>query len=233
MRKIRIFPFILKLHSMEKLTIETLVKEAKIFCSNPDAFIIEELYGVTDGKAVGTFVEHSFKEHLKEKYELETGSSASGIDLPDAHINTDIKVTSIRQPQSSSPFKYAKQKIYGLGYNLLVFVYNKKDNAETKHAHLDIVSCSFIPKERTADSSITAALRKMVDGGADVKAIAEYLVARDIPTDEGSINALAEEIKKNKPEQGYLTISNALQWRLQYQRIVDLHENKDDIIKIV
>jgi hypothetical protein len=25
----------------------------------------------------------------------------------------------------------------------------------------------------------------------------------------------------NKPEQGYLTISNALQWRLQYGRIIE------------
>jgi hypothetical protein len=56
------------------------------------------------------------------------GNAASGIDLPSADILTDIKVTSIKQPQSSCPFKDVKQKIYGLGYNLLVFVYDKKDD---------------------------------------------------------------------------------------------------------
>ena len=39
--------------------------------------------------------------------------SAKGIDLPSVEINTDIKVTSIKQPQSSCPFKDAKQKIFG------------------------------------------------------------------------------------------------------------------------
>jgi len=35
------------------------------------------------------------------------------------------------------------------------------------------------------------------------------------------MNRLAEEILRNRPEQGYLTISNALQWRLQYSRILE------------
>ena len=48
--------------------------------------------------------------------------------MPGENICTDIKVTSITQPQSSCPFKNARQKIYGLGYNLLVFVYNKEDS---------------------------------------------------------------------------------------------------------
>lgn len=35
------------------------------------------------------------------------------------------------------------------------------------------------------------------------------------------------------PEDGYLTISNALQWRLQYQRIVTLTDEVKGITKIV
>ena len=41
-------------------------------------------------------------------------------------INTDIKVTSIKQPQSSCPFKSAREKVYGLDYDLLLFFYVKK-----------------------------------------------------------------------------------------------------------
>ena len=55
-----------------------------------------------------------------KKYDFDGGNSASGIDLPELEV--DIKTTSINQPQSSCPFKSARQKIYGLGYNLLVFV---------------------------------------------------------------------------------------------------------------
>ena len=47
-------------------------------------------------------------------------------------LGVDIKTTSIIQPQSSCPFKSARQKIFGLGYSLLVFVYKKEDNQQTK-----------------------------------------------------------------------------------------------------
>jgi hypothetical protein len=40
-------------------------------------------------------------------------------------------------------------------------------------------------------------------------------------------------ILKNPPKQGYLTISNALQWRLQYQRVVSLNKSVHGIHKII
>lgn len=120
-----------------KLTIEELIKEAKSFCERESNFDNKELFGVTDGKAVGTFIEHKFSDYLEENYDVEKGSSANGIDLPSHDINTDIKVTSIEQPQSSCPFKNARQKIYGLGYNLLLFVYEKSDDPAKKAARLN------------------------------------------------------------------------------------------------
>lgn len=44
---------------------------------------------------------------------------------------------------------------------------------------------------------------------------------------------IAEQILETPPEQGYLTISNASQWRLQYQRIVALNDDIPGIDKIV
>jgi hypothetical protein len=111
-----------------KLSIPELIKEAQIFCVAQSKFKHKELFGVTDGKAVGTLIEAAFQQHLNEKFELEIGNAASGIDLPSLDILTDVKVTSIKQPQSSCPFKDAKQKIFGLGYNLLVLVYDKTDD---------------------------------------------------------------------------------------------------------
>ena len=94
----------------EKLTIEKLTAEAKAFCIAESKIKNVYLFGVTDGKAVGTHIEHKFQEHLNSKYETKIGSSALGIDLPSVDILTDIKVTSMKQPQSSCPFKDAKQE---------------------------------------------------------------------------------------------------------------------------
>lgn len=217
-------------HMKPSLTIEKLVAEAKTFCETTSS--IPELFGVTDGKAIGTIIEHKFKRHLTEVYEVVLGNSASGIDLPGEAIQTDIKVTSIKQPQSSCPFKDAKQKIFGLGYNLLVFVYDKKDDHDNKSAILDFVSCSFIEEKRTGDYTTTFRLREMVKDGAIAEDIFAFLSDRNIPADEMTLMKMAEQILKKPPEQGYLTISNALQWRLQYQRIVNLHEAVNGITKI-
>jgi len=119
----------------QTLDIQGLQVAAKDFCKKESGKYRSELFGVTDGKAVGTFVEHLFQEYLERRYDMTVGSSANGLDLPS--INTDIKVTSIKQPQSSCPFKDSKQKIYGLGYNLIVFVYQKFDDTTTKKGCLN------------------------------------------------------------------------------------------------
>ena len=217
----------------QKLIIKNLIALAKQFCEQESKTPSSELFGVTDCKAVGTHIEHKFKDFLLSKYDLQVGSSASGIDLPSAEINTDIKVTSIKQPQSSCPFKNAQQKIFGLGYNLLVFVYDKQDDAQTKTALLDFVSCSFIEKERTADFQTTTALLQMIENKANAEDIFAYLNDRNIPADEITLMNMAEQILKNPPKVGYLTISNALQWRLQYGRIVMLKEKVVGIDRIV
>lgn len=144
----------------EKLTIESLIAEAERFCSLNSGVYKSELFGVTDGKAIGTFVEHLFQQFLEQHYEIAVGNSANGLDLPS--VNTDIKVTSIKQPQSSCPFKDSKQKIFGLGYNLLVFVYKKYDDSKMRKGMLDFVSCSFIDKSRTADYQTTTGLHKII-----------------------------------------------------------------------
>jgi hypothetical protein len=219
--------------SKKNLTILNLVSSAKSFCEQESQTPNNELFGVTDGKAVGTYIEHKFKDFLLSRYELQVGSSASGIDLPSSEINTDIKVTSIKQPQSSCPFKNAQQKIFGLGYNLLVFVYDKQDDAKTKTALLDFVICSFIEKDRTADYQTTTTIRQMIENNANTDDIFAYLNDRNIPADEITLRQMAEQILKNPPKIGYLTISNALQWRLQYGRIVTLKDAVSGITKIV
>lgn len=202
------------------LTLENLIAESKNFCKVMSAQNHVELIGVTDGKAVGTYIEHEFKKFLKINYQFSEGNSAKGIDLPDENILTDIKVTSISQPQSSCPYKSARQKIFGLGYNLLIFVYDKIDSAGT--CTLKFLNCTFIDKSRTADFTTTKRLREMLNDGANKEDIIAFLYDKNIPGDDIILENLADEILTATPLQGYLTISNALQWRLQYSRVIAL-----------
>ncbi|MEW6287974.1 MAG: restriction endonuclease [Chloroflexota bacterium] len=204
---------------MPKLTIQTLCKEAAIFSAAQSKTPEKSLFGVTDGKAVGTYLEHKFRDYLKSRYEFEEGSSASGIDFP--KLLVDMKVTSIRQPQSSCPFKSARQKIYGLGYSLLVFVYDKADDNKKKTATLNILHTIFVEAERTADFQMTSGLRQILANQGNKDDVIAFLQDRNLPADEIELNNLADEIVSSPPAQGFLTISNALQWRLQYSRVIE------------
>jgi hypothetical protein len=217
----------------EKLTINNLIQEAQFFCIEQSKFQHKELFGITDGKAVGTLIEQKFQKHLNDKYIVTIGSSARGIDLPSDDILTDIKVTSIKQPQSSCPFRDAKQKIFGLGYNLLVFVYDKSDDPKTQTATLNFVSCSFVSKERTSDYTTTSILNNMKKVEANEDDIIAFLEGIKLPADEITLKLIAEIILTTEIPIGYLTISNALQWRLQYKRIVNLTEDVSGVEKIV
>jgi hypothetical protein len=178
----------------QKLTISKLIEEAQLFCVEQSKFQHKELFGVTDGKAVGTLIEQKFQKHLNDKYIVTVGSSAKGIDLPSDDILTDIKVTSIKQPQSSCPFKDAKQKIFGLGYNILVFVYDKTDDPNIQSAILNFVSCSFVSKERTADYTTTSILNEMKKVGANNEDIVSFLEGIKLPADEITLKQIAEII---------------------------------------
>lgn len=212
-----------------ELTTDYLIDEAQRFSQIMSSENHTELIGVTDGKAVGTYVEHRFQNYLRTRYSMTVGSSASGIDLPS--VNTDIKTTSITQPQSSCPFKSARQKIFGLGYNLLVFVYSKHDSHNS--CTLQITHCTFIEAERTADYTITALIRNMLSVNANKEDIIALLNDKNVPGDEITYNDLAEEILAFPPQQGYLTISNALQWRLQYKRVIELNNTVEGVVNFV
>jgi len=212
---------------------EKLIEEAQLFCVEQSEFQHKELFGVTDGKAVGTLIEQKFQKHLNDKYIVTVGSSAKGINLPSDDILTDIKVTSIKQPQSSCPFRDAKQKIFGLGYNLLVFVYDKTDDPATQTAILNFVSCSFVSKERTADYTTTSILNAMKKVEANEDDIVAFLEGIKLPANEITLKQITEIILATEIPIGYLTISNALQWRLQYKRIVNLTDDVSGVEKIV
>jgi len=130
---------------MQKLTVQLLKTEAKAFADRESGHKEKSLFGVTDGKAVGTYLEHKFQEALQKKYEYARGSSAKGIDFP--QLDIDIKVTSIRQPQSSCPFKSARQKNIWTRLFSLSFRIREDGRAKNTHCYLEYQACYFHRKQ--------------------------------------------------------------------------------------
>ncbi len=205
---------------MKELTINLLKLEVRKYIKAKTKESIKKLYGVSDGKAVGTYIELDLCTYLNKKYSFIKGNAAQGIDFPS--LNTDMKVTSIRQPQSSCPFKDATQKVYGLGYNVLVMVYQKVDDHRTKSAKMHFLHSILIDAEYTADFQTTKGINDVLKRDGNEDDIIAFLQERNMPLDEIGIAKLTKRIFSERPKIGYLTISNALQWRLQYSRVIGL-----------
>ncbi|MGB7522188.1 MAG: hypothetical protein WA896_21375 [Spirulinaceae cyanobacterium] len=212
------------------MNIEGLCSEAAKLAEIESLYNEPTIYGVTDGKAVGTYFEHKFKAYLSENYSYQPGNSASGIDIPSLEV--DIKVTSIKQPQSSCPFKSATQKVFGLGHHLLVFVYEKYDDHANKTGRLNMQHTIFIDKSRTADFQTTKGIIDILNRDGNKDDIIAFIMERNLPVDDIGANQLGERILESPPNLGYLTISNALQWRLQYSRVIQQAGSISGIIRV-
>lgn len=80
---------------------------------------------------------------------------------------------------------------------------------------------------------MTTGILDIIANNGNAEDLFAFLSDHKIPSDEVTLMNMAEELLKNPPKIGYLTISNALQWRLQYGRIVNLTESVDGITQII
>lgn len=80
---------------------------------------------------------------------------------------------------------------------------------------------------------MTTGILDIIANNGNAEDLFAFLSDHKIPSDEVTLMNMAEELLKNPPKIGYLTISNALQWRLQYGRIVNLTEAVDGITQII
>ena len=72
----------------------------------------------------------------------------------------------------------------------------------------------FIDKSRTADFQTTRGILDILNRDGNKDDILAFFEDRNLPVDEIGASQLADRILESPPDQGYLTISNALQWRL-------------------
>ena len=80
----------------------------------------------------------------------------------------------------------------------------------------------FIEAARTADFQMTTGLHQIIKNNGNKDDIIAFFYDRFLPIDDITANQIAENLlQAGNINIGYLTISNALQWRLQYQRVIN------------
>ena len=215
---------------LPELTVESLLVEATDFSIAQSSHHDPELYGNLDGKTIGTYLERRIQDRLWPKYVYQEGNAARGIDFPGLRV--DIKSTSITKPQSSSPFRSARQKIRGLGYSLLIFVYRKTDDDIRRTGNLNILHTIFVDAPQTADYQTTRRILEIIRDDGNAEDLVAYMNDRNLPIDDDVAFQLAEELLENPPILGYLTVSNALQWRLHYSRVIEKAGTVSGILRV-
>jgi len=73
---------------------------------------------------------------------------------------------------------------------------------------------------RTADYQTTRGVREIIERDGNSEDLVAFMRDRNLPIDDVEALILAEELLGEPPQLGYLTISNALQWRLQYNELL-------------
>jgi len=97
---------------------------------------------------------------------------------------------------------------------------------------LNIVNTIFVDEHQTADFQTTAGIRQILKNDGNIDDLVAFIEDRRLPVDDIQAHKLAKEILQNPPKVGYLTISNALQWRLQYRRVIEKAGQVDGIIRV-
>ena len=203
---------------MPKLNRKSLRRKAADFARHISGQKFPELYGVTDGKKIATWFEDKFLGWLEaEGYTFSRNGATLGIDLPE--LKVDIKLTKADKPQSSLPFKSPMQKIFGLGYALLIFYYRKDDDRRSRTGSLNIADTWFVDNRRTADHTTTTHLKELVAAGGTKGDIVRFLREQKIPATAAELQKMAGRILASPPAVGHIGVSNALQWRAHYGRL--------------
>jgi len=92
---------------------------------------------------------------------------------------------------------------------------------DVRTATLTINHVIFVDSACTADYQTTTGILKILDNNGNSDDLTAFMSERFLPLDDIQAHQLAEEVLRQRPAVGYLTISNALQWRLQYKRVID------------
>lgn len=197
------------------------------FCERINEIDVPEEH-LSSSKKIGTYFEKELRDWFGNETDIDSdGSVAQEEDIPE--LNLDVKATSKTQPQSSIPMRAPIERIRGMNYDILVFIYDMDKSGDERS--VEIEHCSYIPRERTSDHRKSKEARELIEEyenndiswselKTNIKELTgvSHLESVEVVTDEQ-----LEELIKNPPKEGAITVSAAAQWRPQYRQVT-----KDD-----
>jgi hypothetical protein len=106
------------------------------------------------------------------------------------------------------------------------------NDSTNRTATLNILHTIYVSAEKTADFQTTRGIRTILENEGNKDDLMSFMLDRNLPVDDIELSNIADEILGNHPIQGFLTISNALEWRLQYGRIIERADQEEGILAI-
>jgi len=97
---------------------------------------------------------------------------------------------------------------------------------------LNILHTIYVSADRTGDFQMTRGIRSTFANEDNKDDLMAFMIDCNLPVDKIELSNIADEILGRPPIQGFLTISNALQWWLQYSRVIELAGKEEGLIAI-
>lgn len=135
--------------------------------------------------------------------------------LPDARLKIALRAS------ASLANDHADRVLFPLSSpDLLSRLRLRTEEDDATMDRLNILHTIFVDRSRTADFQTTSGLVQIVQNDGNLDDVLAFFGERMLPLDDIQAQTLAEAVLAALPDIGYLTISNALQWRLQYSRVI-------------
>ena len=216
----------------EKLTTPLLIQCARDFSIRQSSDYRAELFGQKNKKVLSTTVEQDFCEFLKARVDLDYRKSIVGLTLPAVH--TDVKVVHALRRRSALRERDQHNLVYGLGHNLLIFIFEEEDFSALRKAKLRINHCIHVDASRTADYRTTSGLLQLLHDGGNTDDIADFLLhERHLDLSPQDLASLAADIVASPPLVGYLDITNTPPWRISYDTLLSLEGDLPGVTSII
>ncbi|XHR27377.1 MAG: hypothetical protein ACFUZC_15690 [Chthoniobacteraceae bacterium] len=215
---------------LSPITCDQLKTEAAAFAQAHTRHSEPALVGL-DFPVVEAYYLLRFKRELARRYELPEDPEEDGIAFPD--IKVDVKFVNDRLNDSFCPMISRLQKVKGLGYDVLLFVYHQESDFAAGTVWLEIRRAIWVENYRTADWYATTSLLDCLAK----KPLMEDLLSLfdDFPfmLHPGEAWKLAEDSLKKPPQQGYAAIGRASLWHIRWGRVISEAGKVDGIQLLV
>lgn len=220
---------------LPRLTREQLKIEAAAFAKAHARHSEPALLGL-DYPVVEPYYLHRFKTKLAKRYQLPEAKPDDEIMFPDItfpDIKVDVKFINDLLNDSYHMMLSPTQMFYGMGYDVLLFVYHQQSDFAAGTAWLNIQKAVWAEDYRTADWLSTVSLLKCLSEKSDMETLLSFFESMHFPIHPGEVWKLAEYAPKNPPKQGYASISRAMKSHVRWGKVIREAGKVDGILRLM